>query len=129
MSSLNEVTLVGNLGANPESKKLDGGDTMVKLSLATNERWTNSDGSPGERVDWHKIVVFGNQADPCMEYLSKGSKVLVKGRLRTNTWTDDDGNSRRAVDIHARRVIFLDRPEGAPEGADAPAFTDDDVPF
>lgn len=107
MTSLNTVQIIGNLGQDPELFQAESGVTIVNLSVATNESFKDSDGNKKSSVEWHRIVVFGRQAETCAEYLKKGRRVLVEGRLRTRSWTDKDGNSRRTTEIVARRVQFL----------------------
>ena len=125
---MNCVTLIGHLGNHPESQKLDNDTTLTRFSLATNKRWTQ-DGEKKERTDWHRIVAFGGLADVCMEYLTKGSHVAIRGELRTSSWEDNDGNNRRSVEIVAKDVEFLGKKGSGPTDADSPEFDDDDIPF
>jgi single-strand DNA-binding protein len=127
---MNNVTLIGHLGNNPEAKKLDNGTTLCNFSVATNKRWTK-DGEKQERTDWHRIVAFGPLAEVCMEHINKGSHVAIFGELRTNSWQDDAGNNRRSVEVIAKKVDFLDKRSDAPAAPadDAPTFDDDDIPF
>lgn len=127
---MNNVTLIGHLGTNPEAKKLDSGTTLCTFSIATNKRWTK-DGEKQERTDWHRIVAFGPLAEVCMEYIQKGSHVAIRGELRTHSWKDDDGNNRRSVEIVAKEVDFLGKREDAPAAQtdDVPTFDDEEIPF
>ena len=136
--SLNKVTLIGNLGADPETRYTRSGDDVTNFRIATNERWTRN-GEMQERTEWHRIVTFGNLAKTCGKYLSKGRQVYVEGRLQTRKWTDRNGNDRYATEIVARSVQFLggnrDAPPEKPQAHEDPAVstapqTDcDDVPF
>lgn len=114
MTSLNTVTIIGNLGQDPELKKTEQGLAITNLSVATNESFKDAEGARQSSTEWHRIVIFGRQAETCAEHLAKGRRVLVEGRLRTRSWTDKDGNTRRTTEIVARRVQFLG---GAKEAA------------
>lgn len=109
---LNSVTLIGNLGQDPELRRTQSGEAVCSLSVATNERWKDRDGTQQERTEWHKVVVWGAQAETCAEHLAKGRKVCILGSLQTRKWKDKDGADRWTTEIKAQRVIFLDRAEG-----------------
>ena len=136
MASVNKVILVGNLGKDPELRYTQGGDPVVNFTVATNEKWKDKDGHPQERVEWHRIVVWGRSAENCAEYLQKGSSVYVEGRLQTREWEDKDGNKRRTTEINARSVQFLSPRPRAPQlpsreqepGPFVP-HPDDEIPF
>lgn len=112
--SYQKITLVGNLGKDPEMKTI-GNDAMVcKFSVACNEKWKG-----GEHTEWFSVDVFGAQAEPCLKYLAKGRKVLVEGTLRTN---EKDG--KRYTSLRASRVVFLGDTAAAARGpSDVPADT------
>lgn len=114
---MNQVILIGNLGAAPELIKSND-KTYTRLRLATNERWTDDDGNRQERTDWHQVVAFGKQAETLAEWLSKGDKVALRGRLRTNAY-DKDGETRTSVSIVADHVEFLTLKKGRDEEAEA----------
>jgi len=144
MASLNKVTLIGNLGADPEVRFTGSGKQVANLRIATTEKW-----STGEQTEWHRVVVFGKQAETCKEYLSKGRQVYIEGRLQTRQWDDRDGNKRYTTEIVAQRVLFLGSRPGAGAGTGTtkttettqdfaptpaddnnPGFAvDDDIPF
>jgi len=105
---LNEVRLIGNLGQDPERRTTTSGDTVVTMSVATNERWKDKEGQQQERTEWHRVVVFGQQAETCAEHLAKGRRVCVLGSLQTRKWQDKDGSDRWTTEIKAQRVLFLD---------------------
>lgn len=111
MASLNKVILIGNLGADPEVRFTGSGKAVANLRIATTEKWTG-----GENTEWHRVVVFGTQAETCKEYLSKGRQVYVEGRIQTRQWDDKDGNKRYTTEIVAQRILFLG---SAPAGAKA----------
>jgi len=118
MASVNKVILVGNLGGAPELRYTPSGKAMARFSLATNEGWMDGDGNRQEHTEWHTIVVWNRQAEPCAQYLAKGSAVYVEGKLRTTTYTDKEGNTRSSTEIVAQRVQFLSNGQG--KGAKVP---------
>jgi single-strand DNA-binding protein len=153
---MNKVILLGNLGADPETRYTQDGKAVTNFRIATSERWTDRDGNKQERTEWHRIVTWEKLAENCGYYLSKGSKVLVEGKITTREWKDKDGNRRWTTEVVARIVQFLspkdgtkqdapvDQPSGNPQAnayADAgnagfdgfdpgaPTVSDDDVPF
>ncbi len=105
--SLNKVMLIGNLGTDPELKYTPGGQAVCNFSLATNEKWKDKSGALQERVEWHRIVVWGKQADSCKEYLAKGRSVYIEGKIQTRSWEDKDGQKRYATEVIAHDVKFL----------------------
>jgi single-strand DNA-binding protein len=128
---LNRVTLIGNLGRDPEVKTLPGGDTVGEFSVATTEYFTTRNGEQTSKTEWHRIVTFGKLADNCGRYLNKGSKVFVEGRLRTREW-ERDGVKRYTTEVVALDVHFLDRPttSGKDRPGEAPVVnTPEDVLF
>ncbi len=137
MASVNRAILIGNLGRDPELRYTQGGQAMTRFSLATNERFKQGDDWQ-ERTEWHRIVVWGKQAENCAQYLQKGRSVYIEGRLQTRDWEDKEGNKRQTTEIVAQTVQFLGSrgdgpPRGAPEppppsGPSAPA-EGDDIPF
>jgi single-strand DNA-binding protein len=131
MSSINKVQLIGNLGADPELRYTSGGQPVADLRVATNRRFTGRDGAQQEDTQWHRVVVWGKQAEHCKEYLSKGRQVYVEGRLQTRSWEDRDGNKRWTTEVVAQTVQFLGaRPDGkqSPDQDDAPPPSDSDAP-
>ncbi len=122
MASVNKVILIGNLGRDPELRYTQGGQGVANFTLATNERWRDKDGNNQERTEWHRIVVWGKQAENCAQYLQKGRSCYIEGRLQTREWEDKEGHKRQTTEIVAQNVTFLGgRGEGAPRGAGAPA--------
>ena len=107
MMGINKVTLVGNLGADPEVKKTSSQTTVTLFNLATSRSWINKEGQKQEQTEWHRIVVWGKLAETCGEYLSKGRQVYVEGRLQTRSWEDDKGQKRYTTEVVAQQVLFL----------------------
>jgi len=129
--------ITGNLGRDPELRYAPSGSAVASMSVATNERWTDKDGKKQEHTEWHRVVCWKRLAENVAEYLHKGSKVLVKGRLRTRSWEDSNGVQRYVTEIIANHVEFLDRnggsearPPGEEDDGYAPSdVPDDDIPF
>lgn len=135
--SLNKVILIGNLGKDPEVSYTASGVAVAKFSVATNERWKDSDGNFQERTEWHNIIAWRKLAEICGQYLKKGSKVYLEGKLQTRSWDDKNtGAKRYTTEIIADDLIMLDgRTGGGGEsvGESAPAepaaAEKDDLPF
>lgn len=150
---VNKVILVGNLGADPETRSMPSGTTVTNIRIATSESWKDkSSGAQQERTEWHSIALFGRLGEIAAEYLRKGSQVFVEGKLRTRKWQDKQGNDRFTTEIIADNMQMLggraggggggggqERSMGAPPPRDeydqtpAPAGGkedfDDDIPF
>lgn len=107
MAGVNKAILVGNLGRDPELRQTPNGQAVVNFTLATSESWTDKSGERQERTEWHRIVVWGRQAEMCNQYLSKGRTVYVEGRIQTREWEDKDGNKRYTTEINASNVTFI----------------------
>src|SRR5215831_3001582 len=107
MSGVNKVILVGNLGANPEMRFTQGGQAVANLRIATTERWTDKNGQRQEATEWHRVVVWGKQAEIVGQYLTKGRQVYVEGRIRTRQWQDQQGQKRYTTEIVAQNVQML----------------------
>ncbi|GIW42106.1 MAG: single-stranded DNA-binding protein [Candidatus Binatia bacterium] len=136
--SVNKAILIGNLGRDPEVRFTTGGRAVARFPLATTERWTDANGNPQERTEWHNIVVWGKQAETCGQYLSKGRQVYVEGTIRTRQYDDKDGNRRYITEVIARDVRFLGSAPGAARPAEETPFTppsgetlpeEEDIPF
>jgi len=136
---INKVILIGNLGKDPEVRYSQSGDAIATFNVATTEVWKKQDGGKEEQTEWHRIVAFKRLAEICGEYLSKGSKVYIEGRLQTRKWQDKEGGTRYTTEIVARDMKMLS-PKGGGSGSaggdggmDEPPFPEanmgDDVPF
>ena len=104
---MNKVILIGNLGANPEMRFTQGGQAVANLRIATSERWTDRNGQKQETTEWHRVVVFGKQAEIAGQYLTKGRQVCIEGRLQTRQWQDQQGQKRFTTEVVATRVEFI----------------------
>ena len=107
MGSLNQVTLVGRLGQDPELRYTQAGKAVTNLSVATSKQWKDASGNKQEKTEWHRVIVWEQQAEHCHNYLSKGRQVFVIGSLQTREWEDENKNRRFTTEIVANRVGFL----------------------
>lgn len=149
MASVNKVILVGNLGADPETRFLPSGEAVANLRIATTETWKDKQtGERKETTEWHRVSFFGRTAEVCGQYLKKGSQIYVEGRIQTRKWQDKDGQERYTTEIRGEEMKMLGSRQGQGEpsyGGDAPAPSyggakpsaakkqafemDDDIPF
>lgn len=120
MRGINKAIVIGHLGNDPEVKYTASGKAVATLSVATNENWTNKDGQKEERTEWHRVVVWGKQAENCGEYLKKGRQVYIEGRIQTRSWQDKDGNKKYTTEIVANNVQFLGERSTKTGTADVP---------
>lgn len=118
--SLNKVQLIGNLGKDPEVRYTASGMAVATFSIATNESWKDKEGQPQERTEWHNIVAWQRLAEICGEYLKKGKKVYIEGRLQTRSYEDKEGIKRYTTEIVAQDLILLGAREGTENGSPAP---------
>ncbi len=153
MKSVNKVILIGNLGKDPEVKYTPSGLPVAKITLATNERFKDKDGQWQDRTEWHNVVLWQRLAEIAGEYLKKGSKVYIEGRLQTRSWDDKNTNQKRYMtEVVAQDLVLLggrgegggEEPGGRARGASAGQYdqrtpehepagatpiTDEDIPF
>jgi single-strand DNA-binding protein len=148
MAGVNRVTLLGNLGTDPEVRRTPKQTAVCRFRLATSERRKGAEGAWAERTEWHNVVAFGKTAENCSAFLSKGRQVYVEGSLRTRSWQDPEGQTRHATEVVANNVQFVGgKAKGAAsedtsghevetehydasEDADpTPGFDEDDLPF
>ncbi len=138
--SLNKVQLIGNLGKDPELSYTSSGVAVAKFSIATGERWKDQEGNMQERTEWHNIVAWRKLAEICGQYLKKGSKVYLEGKLQTRSWDDKNtGVKRYTTEIVADDLIMLDGKgtgggggmsnEMAPASEESVMPEKDDLPF
>ncbi|RME81273.1 MAG: single-stranded DNA-binding protein [Caldilineae bacterium] len=116
MQGLNLVQLIGNLGSDPEMRYTPSGKAVVNMRLAVNTGYGDN-----QRTDWFTLVAWDKLAEACAQYVVKGSRIYVEGRLQIRQWEGEDGQTRYATEVVARQIIFLDRPNGKPQnGAGVP---------
>jgi single-strand DNA-binding protein len=136
MPNLNKVLLIGHLGRDAEMKYTTGGAAVATLNLATTEKWKSRDGEKQEKTEWHRVILWGKQAESLSQYLTKGKAIYVEGRIEYRTWDDKDGQKRYTTEIKADRVQFMGGGESreresvgvAADPGHAP-LTEDDIPF
>src|SRR5580704_2603080 len=117
---VNKVILIGNLGADPETRAMPSGTTVANLSIATSESWRDKQtGEQQERTEWHRVALFGRLAEVAGEYLRKGSKVYIEGSLRTRKWQDKEGKDRYSTEIVGNDMQMLDARGAGAGGAAA----------
>ena len=124
MASVNKVILIGNLGADPESRFAPSGDAICNIRLATTENWRDkSTGERREATEWHRVSFYGKLAEVAGQYLRKGSQVYIEGSLRTRKWQDKDGQDRYTTEIRVGgfdgKLVMLDGPKGGSGGGDS----------
>ena len=110
--SLNRVQLIGNLTRDPEMKQIPGGQVVTTLGIATNFTWKDQSGQPQNKTEFHNVVAWRKLAEICGQFLKKGSKVFIEGRLQTRDWEGEDGVKRYRTEIVADNMIMLDRKGG-----------------
>jgi single-strand DNA-binding protein len=143
MVSVNRITVIGNLGGDPEMRFTPNGHAVTTFNVATNRRYTTADGERRDDTEWFTIVSWNKLAEQCNQYLTKGRLVYVEGRVKLTSWDGQDGQRRSRMEINADRVNFLDKggAGGTGEGGAGPTgegraeppeegdFAPDDIPF
>lgn len=131
MRGVNRVTLVGNLGKDPDMQFLEGNIAVAKFSLATTESYKDRTGRLISQTEWHTVILWRGLAELAQKYLRRGSPVFIEGRLKTRSWEDKEGNKKFATEIIGENLIMLDkRTDGSTEGLDEQDFRaeDDELP-
>jgi len=134
---LNKVMLIGHVGKDPEIRSTQGGNTVASFSIATTEKWKDKSGDKMEKTEWHNVTVFAKLADIVSQYVKKGSKLYIEGKLQTDKYTDKEGIKRYATKVIANSMVMLD---GKKDGSDKQDKQDidpndpfggmaDDIPF
>lgn len=138
---LNKATIIGRLTADPESRTTPNGQTVVTLTVATNYTWNDANGQKQEKAEFHNIVAWRKLAEIIAQYLKKGSKVYIEGRLQTRSWEDQNGNKKYRTEIIADNMIMLDSkggdsiptkdntPDAKTSEADEEEINIEDIPF
>ena len=134
MASLNKIMVIGNLGTDPEMRFTPSGNQVTSFRLAATRNYTTAEGERRQETEWFTVTTWGKQAETCNQFLAKGRRAYVEGRLRTSSWEGQDGQKRFKTEIIADRVIFLDRPGAAPlpeetEEVGVEEIQADDLPF
>lgn len=129
MKCLNKVMVIGYVGRDPEMRYTPGGKPVTSFSVGTTRSWTSSEGEHREETEWFNVVVWGNLAEICKQYLNKGRRVYVEGRLQTRSWDDQEGKKRFRTELVARDMIMLDDPQETLEVGEAADVGGDEFPF
>ncbi|MCE6988329.1 single-stranded DNA-binding protein [Dyadobacter sp. CY323] len=117
--SVNKVILIGNLGSDPEVRYLESGSAVAKFNIATTESYTNKSGERVDNTEWHRIELWEGLAKVAEKYLKKGNQVYIEGRIRTDSWTDKEGQQRTGVTIRANSMTLLGGPSGSASGGES----------
>jgi single-strand DNA-binding protein len=128
---INKAILIGNLGSDPETSNPNE-STLCKFSVATSETWKDRNGEKQESTEWHRIECWGKLAEICSQYLSKGSKVWIEGKIKTDKWETESGETRYSTKIVAKEVTFLSPPterDSTPSASAGNNDSGDDLPF
>ena len=135
MPSLNKITIIGNVGNEPEMRFTPNGKPVTSFSVATNWVYTSPEGERRQETEWFNVVAWNRLAEQCNQFLAKGRLVYAEGRIHTRNWEGQDGQARSRIEVIANRVIFLDRREAAPipgektEEGGATEMEPEDLPF
>ncbi len=128
-----QCIIVGNLGADPEMRYMPDGRPVTNFRVAVNRKWTNADGTQGEKTWWFRVAAWGRQAEVCNQYLKKGRQVMVVGEIDASAYVGQDGQPHASLELRAREVRFLggrDQVAGEPGAFGAPTPQDEeDIPF
>lgn len=135
-SMINKAIIIGNLGSDPEVRYTQDGTAVASFTVATTEKWKGKDGQQQEHTEWHKVTAWRRLAEICGEYLEKGTRVYIEGKLQTRKWQDKDGNDRYTTEIVASEMKMLSGWKGKQGGgygnngpSHEPPPMGDDVPF
>jgi single-strand DNA-binding protein len=134
MAGLNKVMIIGNVGTDPEMRFTPNGNPVTSFRMATSRTFASTDGERKQETEWFTIVSWNRLAETCNQFLTKGQRVYVEGRLRTRTWEGQDGQKRNRVEVIASRVLFLDRGAATATPTEEPAESTEtveteDLPF
>lgn len=129
MASLNKVSLIGNLGADPESRYMPDGTQVATVSIATTDGWKDKDGVKQERTEWHRVIFFAGLADVVCKYLEKGTQVYVEGKLRTRKWEDKQGVARFSTEVLGKELVMLGKKTERYTDPEPDIHDDSDIPF
>lgn len=130
MSSVNKVIIIGNLGDDPKMHYASSGDAIANISVATTETWKDKEGIKQERTEWHRVVMYRKIAEITGEYLRRGSKIYIEGRIQTRKWTNKEGADQYTTEIIADTMKMLGgKQQEQQEGKQPSSDIDDDIPF
>ena len=128
MAGLNKVMIIGNVGKDPEMRYTANGSAVTTFSIACNRNYSGPDGERKEETEWFSVVTWNKLAETCSQFLQKGRRAYVEGRLHTRSWDGPDGQRRYRTEVIANTVLFLDRAQAAPLGEEPGEAPSDDLP-
>jgi single-strand DNA-binding protein len=126
---LNKVMIIGHLGRDPEMRYTPSGRPVTTFNVATNRTWNSADGERHTETEWFNVVAWGNLAEICKQYLSKGQRVYVEGRLQTRHWEDSEGNKHSSIEIVASEMIILSDRQNANNSTEKYDGVEEEFPF
>ena len=129
MAGLNKVMIIGNLGKDPEMRYTANGNAVTTFSIACSRSFSGPDGERKEETEWFTVVTWNKLAETCSQFLQKGRRAYVEGRLQTRSWEGQDGQRRYRTEVIANTVLFLDRAQAAPMPEDTAAIEPEEIPF
>jgi len=133
MRGVNKAIIIGSVGKDPEVRATASGDCIVNLSVATSESWKDKQGNKQESTEWHRVSAFGKLAEIIRDYVVKGSKVYIEGKIKTRKWQDKDGKDQYTTEIVANELQMLDskgeKSAPAKQQEQAPPMFEDSIPF
>lgn len=129
MKCLNKVMVIGYVGRDPEMRYTPSGKPVTSFSVGATRSWTSSEGEYREETEWFNVVAWDNLAEICKQYLSKGRRVYVEGRLQTRSWDDQEGKRHFRTELVAREMIMLDSPRDAPREDEVTDVGEEEFPF
>lgn len=129
MAGLNKVMIIGNMGTDPEMRYTANGNAVTTFRIACSRTYSGGDGERKEETEWFNVVTWNKLAETCSQYLQKGRRAYVEGRLQTRSWEGQDGQRRFRTEIIAHTVLFLDRAQATPLPEDAGAPETEELPI
>ena len=129
MASLNKVSLIGNLGVDPDSRYMPDGTQVVTVSIATTEGWKDRDGVKQEKTEWHRVIFYSGLAEVVSKYLKKGSQIYVEGKLRTRKWEDKQQAEHYSSEIIGKQLLMLGKNAGKNAVPDTTDYADEETPL
>ena len=128
MAGLNKVMIIGNLGTDPEMRYTANGNAVTTFRVACNRSFSGPDGDRKEETEWFSVVTWNKLAETCSQFLQKGRRAYIEGRMQTRSWEGPDGQTRYRTEVIANTVLFLDRAQGAPMPEDSEELAPSEIP-
>ena len=128
MAGLNKVMIIGNLGTDPEMRYTANGNAVTTFRVACNRSFSGPDGDRKEETEWFSVVTWNKLAETCSQFLQKGRRAYIEGRMQTRSWEGSDGQTRYRTEVIANTVLFLDRAQGTPMPEDSEELAPSEIP-